>query len=124
MRAVEMAQRGQSGRKSIGTIAIKPEVPCTNISSSIPEHFPYFPAPQNLPYFSSSHGFPPMTSLAHLSFQQLNIPMQSIQPSHPMLHFSSPFQVFKIFYTKACKGAKKCLISMGQEHLRTSLAVE
>jgi hypothetical protein len=95
-RAAEMAQGCQGGRSSEDTIAREPEVPRAHISSSIREQFPHFPAPQNIPYFfSASPAFPPMTSSPHLSFQQLNTPMQSTQPSHPILQFSSPFQVFQ-----------------------------
>jgi hypothetical protein len=95
-RAAEMAQGCQGGGSNEDTIGGEPEVHRTHIASSIPEQFPQFPAPQNIPYFfSASPTFPPMTSSAHLSFQQLNTHMQSMQPSHPMLQFSSSFQVFQ-----------------------------
>jgi hypothetical protein len=95
-RAAEMAQGGQGGKGSGSNVSVEPEVPCTNIPSSIPPHLPHIPASQNLPYFfSSPPTFLPMSSNGHLSFQQLNTPMQSKQPSHPMLHFSSPFQMFQ-----------------------------
>jgi hypothetical protein len=95
-RAAEMAQGGQAGLRSVDAIAQELEVPHTNTSSSLTDHFPPFPTPQNLLYFfSSSPTFPPMPSPSHLSFQQLNTPKQSMQPSHPILQYSSPFQVFQ-----------------------------
>jgi hypothetical protein len=78
-RAAKMAHGRQGGKRSEDAIAGEPKVPRTHISSSIsgtPKH-PYF--------FSASHGFPPMTSSADLSFPQLNTPMQSMQPAHLIL---------------------------------------
>jgi hypothetical protein len=95
-RAVEMAQGSQGGRRSMGSSPTKPQVPPTHISSSTAKDFHHFPAVENIPYFiSPSPTFPPMSSSAHLSFQQLNNHVQSMQPPHPMLQFSSPFQVFQ-----------------------------
>jgi hypothetical protein len=91
-----MAQGSQGGGTSVDTIPTEHEVPNSQIPSSIPKPVHHFPAPHNIPfYFSTSPGFPPMTSTAHLSFPQLNTPMQSTQPSHPMLHYHSPYQVFQ-----------------------------
>jgi hypothetical protein len=95
VRAAEMAQGCQGGLRSVEAIVMEPEVPHPNTSSSIPEHFIHFCTPPNLPFFfSSSPTFPRMPSPSPLSFQQLNIPMQSTQPLHPILQYSSPFQVF------------------------------
>jgi hypothetical protein len=95
VRAAEMAQGCQGGLRSVEAVAMELEVPHPNTSSSIPEHFTPFCTPQNLLFFfSSSPTFPPMPSLGPLSFQQLNTPMQSTQPSHPILQYSSHFQVF------------------------------
>jgi hypothetical protein len=95
-RAAEMAQGSQGGGTSANTIGKEPEVIHSQIHSSIPEHPAHFLPPQNIPYFfSPSPGFSPMPSSTHLSFPQLNTPMQSTQPSHPILQYSSPFQVFQ-----------------------------
>jgi hypothetical protein len=116
-RAMEMAQGGQGGSKSVDAIAMELEVPPLNTSSSILEQFPYFPAPQNLPYFlSSSVAFPPMTSPAHLSFQQLNTPMQSTQPSHQLVHISTPFQVFQNSLQHSSQWTREISHHHGQEH--------
>jgi hypothetical protein len=91
-RAAEMVQGRQGGRRIEVAIVGEPEVPRAHIFSSIPEQFPHFHTPQNIPYFFSAFPeFLPMTSSVHLSFQQLNTPMQSTQPLHLMLQFSSPF---------------------------------
>jgi hypothetical protein len=91
-RAVEMAQGSQGGRTSVDAIQMEPEMPHSQIPFSIVEHVLQFPIPLSMPYFfSPSPLFPPMSSSAHLSFPQLNTPMQSTQPSYPMLYYSSPY---------------------------------
>jgi hypothetical protein len=76
---------------------------CNRAGGALHKHF-FFNSPTSSSFFCipksplfllSPPTFPPMTSSGHLSFQQLNTAMQSTQPSHPMLHFSSPFQVFQ-----------------------------
>jgi hypothetical protein len=94
-RAAEMAQGSQGGGRSVDGSPTDPQVLPTHISSSTIEDFHHFPAAENIPYFFSPFTFFPMSSSAHLSFQQLNSLMQSLQPSHPMLQFTSPFQVFQ-----------------------------
>jgi hypothetical protein len=85
-RAAEMAQGKQGTGRSVGSSPTEPQVPPTHISSSNVEDFHNFPTTGNIPYFfSPSPTFSPMSFSAHLSFQQLNSPMQSMQSSHPML---------------------------------------
>jgi hypothetical protein len=115
-RAVEMAQGGQGHSRSVNTTTTDPEVPSPNTSSSIPEHFPHFSTPQNLPYFfSSSTAFPP-ASPAHLSFQQLNTPMQSTPPSYPMVHFFTPFQLFQNSLQHTSPWSREMSHHHGMEH--------
>jgi hypothetical protein len=115
-RAAEMAQGGQGYSRNVNTTTTEPEVPSPNTSSSIPEHFPHFPTPQNLSYFFSSSTTFPHASPAHLSFQRLNSPMQSMPPSHPMVHFSTPFQVFQNSLQHTSPWSREMSNHHGMEH--------
>jgi hypothetical protein len=94
-RVAEIAEGGQGGRGSMDTVPTGVE-PWRCLPQTFPLQFQsalyIFQHPKTSIF--SSHLLPP--SPAHLSFQQLNTPMQSTQPSHPMLYFSFPFQVFQM----------------------------